>query len=108
MKCMQLNPLPAELLMYLIYQECINRDTSMTLIMASIIRVSLLNCASPADRAPSVTRKPLIYLVPWLESAEWFQLSVCWRTVAGFGEVWRQQVYGDWTCPPFAHLSFFC
>lgn len=68
MKCIQLNPLPAELLMYLIHQECINRDSSITLIMGSIIRVSLLNCAFPADRAPSVPRKPLIYLVPWLES----------------------------------------
>ncbi|NXR98621.1 EPB41 protein, partial [Oxylabes madagascariensis] len=48
--------------------ESINRDTSITLIMASIIRASLLNCASPADRAPSVPRKPLIHLVPWLES----------------------------------------
>lgn len=68
MKCMQINPLPAELLMYLIHQKCINRDTSITLIMGPIIRVSLLNCASPADRAPSVPRKPLIHLVPWLES----------------------------------------
>lgn len=68
MKCTQLNPLPAELLMYLIHQELINRDTSITLIMASIIRMSLLNCAPPADRAPSVPRKPLIHLVPRLES----------------------------------------
>lgn len=68
MKCMQLNPLPAELLMYHIHQELINRDTSITLIMASIIRMSLLNCAPPADRAPSVPRKPHIHLVPRLES----------------------------------------
>lgn len=92
MKCMQLSPLPAELLMYLILQKAINRDTSIMLIMASIIRMSLLNCAPPADRAPSVPRKPLIHLVPWLESLL-SSFSCCvfgWRTIPGFGEVWRQ------------------
>lgn len=92
MKCMQLNPLPAELLMYLIHQKCINRGTSITFIMASIIRMSLLNCAPPADRAPSVPRKPLIHLIPWLESLlSGFSCPVFgWGTIVGFGEV-----YGD-------------
>lgn len=110
MKCVQLNPLPEQLLMYLILQKCINRDTSITLIMASIIRMSLLNCAPPADRAPSVPRKPLIHLVPWLESllSGFSCPCVCWRIIAGFGEVWRQQVCGGQDLSPFAQLGFFC